>query len=91
MLGGAGIGSMGLDAAAAAAFHCGLENVRRADITYWTPLLHANRAIASMRQGDLDVEAAVLAARDTSLANRGRWFLPRIFEALGDPPGSGQE
>ncbi|MEO7403299.1 MAG: tetratricopeptide repeat protein, partial [Burkholderiales bacterium] len=75
---------LSLDARAAVALDHGLALARQANITYWTPLLEANRAVALMRQGKLDVEPALTTALEVSLQNREAWFLPRCYEGLAE-------
>ncbi|MSQ18610.1 MAG: hypothetical protein EXR39_03405 [Betaproteobacteria bacterium] len=75
---------LSLDAQATAAFDCGLAIANQANMTYWTPLLHANRAIARVRQGAPDVESELVSALEHSLTNREGWFLPRCYEGLAE-------
>lgn len=75
---------LALDAKASEAFDRGLDIARQAGITYWTPLLRANRAIALARQGALDIEPELVSALEQSLQNREGWFLPRCYEGLAE-------
>lgn len=75
---------LALDARASEAFERGLAIARQAGITYWTPLLRANRAIALARQGELDIEPELVDALAQSLQNREGWFLPRCYEGLAE-------
>lgn len=72
------------DAKATAAFDRGLFIADQAKITYWAPLLNANRAIARMRQGALDVGRDLDGALEQSLQNREGWILPRCYEGLAE-------
>jgi tetratricopeptide (TPR) repeat protein len=56
----------------------------RAKITYWTPLLHANLAIARARLGRLDVQADLEKALGHAQAQREGWFLTRCLEGLAE-------
>ena len=75
---------LSLDARATEAFERGLHIARQASITYWTPLLHVNRAIARMRHGAIDVDRELEGALENSLQNREGWFLPRCYEGLAE-------
>ena len=75
---------LSLNAKACAMFERGLDKARSANITYWVPLLQANRATARMRQGALDVEAELTQALQESLIHREGWFLPRCYEAAAE-------
>ncbi len=75
---------LSLDAQATAAFERGLAIAHRANITYWTPLLHANRAIARLRQGVPDVESELVGALEHAQTHREGWFLPRCYEGLAE-------
>lgn len=75
---------LALDARASEAFERGLDIARQAGITYWTPLLRANRAIALARLGARDIEPTLVGALEQSLQNREGWFLPRCYEGLAE-------
>ncbi len=75
---------LSLDAKATEAFDRGLAIARQANITYWTPLLHANRAIARARQDMPDDETELVGALEDSLTHREGWFLPRCYEGLAE-------
>ncbi|MBA3775825.1 MAG: tetratricopeptide repeat protein, partial [Betaproteobacteria bacterium] len=69
---------------AADRFEQGLQVASDAKITYWTPLLQANLAIARTRMGRLDVQAELEQALSFAQARREGWFSTRCLEGLAE-------